>query len=43
MTMPNLMAHATIQEAEAVPNAERFRNDTGIGRGVRVLTPARPE
>ncbi len=28
----NIMAHATAPEAEAVPNAERFRNESGLGR-----------
>ena len=28
----NIMAHATAQEAEAVPNAERFRNEAGLAK-----------
>jgi hypothetical protein len=28
----NIMAHATVQEAEAVPNAERFRNEAGLAK-----------
>jgi len=28
----NIMAHATAQEAEAVPNAERFRNQAGLAK-----------
>ncbi len=28
----NITVHATIQDAEAVANAERFRNETGLGK-----------
>src|ERR1035437_5938775 len=28
----NITAHATAQEAEAVPNAERFRNEAGLAK-----------
>jgi hypothetical protein len=28
----NIMAHATVQDAEAVPNAERFRNEGGLAK-----------
>jgi hypothetical protein len=28
----NIMAHATVQDAEAVPNAERFRNEAGLAK-----------
>ncbi len=28
----NIMAHATAQEAEAVPSAERFRNQAGLAK-----------
>jgi hypothetical protein len=28
----NIIAHTTIQEAEAVPNAERFRNEAGLAK-----------
>jgi hypothetical protein len=28
----NIMAHATVQEAEALPNAERFRNEAGLAK-----------
>lgn len=28
----NITAHTTVQEAEAVPNAERFRNEAGLAK-----------
>lgn len=28
----NITAHMTVQEAEAVPNAERFRNEAGLAK-----------
>jgi len=28
----NIMAHTTVQDAEAVPNAERFRNEAGLAK-----------
>ena len=28
----NITLHTTIQEADAVPNAERFRNETGLAK-----------
>ena len=28
----NISAHATVQEAEAVANAERFRNESGLSK-----------
>jgi hypothetical protein len=28
----NIMAHATVQDAEAVPKAERFRNEAGLAK-----------
>src|ERR1039457_5648131 len=28
----NITAHSTAQEAEAVPNAERFRNEAGLAK-----------